>query len=84
MDTVIFDGHLSGEEMHEERADQLARYKAEGRLEELAVVGSSTRCSPAAWAEGQAAERLARRSRYSPNVLRRRNWPRPCFCLPTH
>lgn len=37
MDTVIFDGHLSGEEMLEERGDQLRRYQAEGRLDELVV-----------------------------------------------
>ncbi|MBL9024177.1 MAG: cytochrome c3 family protein [Myxococcales bacterium] len=37
MDTVIFDGRVSDHEMSEERGDQLARLRAEGRLEELVV-----------------------------------------------
>lgn len=32
MDTVIFNGRVSAEEMAEERGDQLRRYQAEGRL----------------------------------------------------
>lgn len=35
MDTVIFDGRITHEEMVEERADQLRRYEAEGRAESL-------------------------------------------------
>ena len=35
MDTVIFNGRVSHEEMLEERGDQLKRYEAEGRLDEL-------------------------------------------------
>ena len=35
MDTVIFDGRITHEEMVDERADQLRRYEAEGRTEEL-------------------------------------------------
>lgn len=39
MDTVIFNGRLSEEEMREERGDQLRRYEAEGRSESLVVEG---------------------------------------------
>lgn len=39
MDTVIFNGRLSHEEMAHERGDQLRRYEAEGRLEGLLVEG---------------------------------------------
>ncbi|MFO0598226.1 MAG: cytochrome c3 family protein [Myxococcaceae bacterium] len=46
MDTVIFDGRVSEHEMSEERADQLARLKEEGRLEEL-VIDAPT---PLGWA----------------------------------
>jgi len=35
MDTVIFNGRISQEEMLEERADQYRRYEAEGRLDEF-------------------------------------------------
>jgi cytochrome b subunit of formate dehydrogenase len=35
MDTVIFNGRVSEEEMREERADQLRRYEAEGRVDEF-------------------------------------------------
>jgi cytochrome b subunit of formate dehydrogenase len=35
MDTVIFDGRITHEEMVEERADQLRRYEQEGRTESL-------------------------------------------------
>lgn len=35
MDTVIFNGRVSAEEMEEERGDQLRRYQAEGRLHEF-------------------------------------------------
>jgi cytochrome b subunit of formate dehydrogenase len=35
MDTVIFNGRVSHEEMLEERGDQLKRYEAEGRLHEF-------------------------------------------------
>ncbi|MCA9674004.1 MAG: cytochrome c3 family protein [Kofleriaceae bacterium] len=37
MDTVIFDGTLDEDEMRQERGDQLRRYEAEGRLDELVV-----------------------------------------------
>lgn len=37
MDTVIFDGHLTAEEMMSERGDQWRRYQAEGRLDSLVV-----------------------------------------------
>ena len=37
MDTVIFDGHLTEQEMVEERGDQWRRYQAEGRVDALVV-----------------------------------------------
>lgn len=37
MDTVIFNGQITKEEMLEERGDQWRRYEAEGRLEEFAA-----------------------------------------------
>lgn len=46
MDTVIFDGRITHEEMVEERADQLRRYEEEGRTESLA----STNPPSLAWA----------------------------------
>ena len=42
MDTVIFNGRVSHAEMLEERGDQLKRYEAEGRLEELEGTHSTT------------------------------------------